>query len=88
MKLLRKKSWLRNKVLHQPFLVIFLLDQKIDVEEYMKRIATITEVFSKFTSKEELEVKNWIRNTLQEEVARQTIEILNTNKKEVNSSKV
>ena len=40
--------------------------------------------FFKAHIKEELELKNWIRNTLQEEVARQTIEILNTNKKEVN----
>ncbi len=62
---------------------IFLLDQKIDVEEYMKRIVTITEVFSRFTAEEKLELKNWIKNTLQDEVARQAIEILDTNKKEV-----
>ncbi len=62
---------------------IFLLDQKIDVEEYMKRIATITKVFSKLTVEEKLELKNWIKNTLQDEVAKQAIEILDTNKKEV-----
>ena len=49
----------------------------------MKRIATITKVFSKLTVEEKLELKNWIRNTLQHEVAKQAIEILDTDKKEV-----
>lgn len=62
---------------------IFLLDQKIDVEEYMKRIATITKIFSNLTEEEKLELKNWIRNTLQDEIAKQAIEILDANKKEV-----
>ena len=40
---------------------IFLLDQKIDVIEFLDRIATVAEVFNTLTDKEKLELKNWIR---------------------------
>lgn len=62
---------------------IFLLDQKIDVVEYLDRMATIAQAFNTLTNKEKLELKNWIRNTVQEEIAEQAMEILDTNKEEV-----
>lgn len=62
---------------------IFLLDQKIDVVEYLDRMATIAQAFNTLTNKEKLELKNWIRNTVQEEIAEQAMEILDANKEEV-----
>lgn len=62
---------------------VFLLDQKIDVMEYLNRIATVAQAFNKLTDKEKLELKNWIRNTVQEEIAEQAMEILEANKEEV-----
>ena len=64
---------------------IFLLDQKTDVVEYLNRIATVAQAFNKLTDKEKLELKNWIRNTVQEEIAEQAVEILDSKKEEVES---
>ncbi len=78
---------------------IFLLDQKTDVVEYLNRIATVAQEFNKLTDKEKLELKNWIRitdkeklelknwirSTVQEELAEQAVEILESDKKEVES---
>ncbi len=64
---------------------IFLLDQKTDVVEYLNRIATVAQAFNRLTDKEKLELKNWIRNTVQEEIAEQAVEILESDKEEVES---
>ena len=64
---------------------IFLLDQKTDVVEYLNRIATVAQAFNKLTDREKLELKNWIRNTVQEEIAEQAVEILESDKEEVES---
>ncbi len=64
---------------------IFLLDQKTDVVEYLNRIATVAQAFNKLTDREKLELKNWIRNTVQDDLAEQAVEILESDKKEVES---
>ena len=51
----------------------------------MNRIATVAQVFNRLTDKEKLELKNWIRNTVQEEIAEQAVEILESDKEEVES---
>lgn len=60
-----------------------MLDQKTDVIEYLNRIATVAQAFNKLTDKEKLELKNWIRSTVQEEIAEQAMEILDADKEEV-----
>ncbi len=62
---------------------IFLLDQKTDVEEYLSRIVTIAQAFNRLTDRERLELKNWIRNTVQEGIAEQAVEILDSDQEEV-----
>lgn len=64
---------------------IFLLDQKVDVKEYIARIATIAKAFNKLAGEEKLELKNWIRNTVQTQIADQAIEILSSDTEEVDT---
>lgn len=62
---------------------IFLLDQKVDVKEYMDRLATITKAFNKLTEEEKLELKKWLANTLNEEIKAAALSILEADKEEV-----
>ena len=62
---------------------IFLLDQKVGYEEYMSRLITIVKEFDNLTETEKLEIKNWLKNTLGEEIKDTAIEILSSNKEEV-----
>lgn len=62
---------------------IFLLDQKVGYEEYMNRLVTIVKFFSKLTEEEKLELKNWLANTLSEEIKDVALSILDADKEEV-----
>lgn len=62
---------------------IFLLDQKVDYEEYMNRLATIVKAFNKLTPEEKLELKNWLANTLSEGIKDVALSILDADKEEV-----
>lgn len=62
---------------------IFLLDQKVDYEEYMNRLVTIVKAFHKLTAEEKLELKNWLANTLSEEIKDVALNILDADKEEV-----
>ena len=62
---------------------IFLLDQKVDYEEYVNRLATIVKAFNKLTAEEKLELKNWLANTLSEEIKGVALSILDADKEEV-----
>ena len=62
---------------------IFLLDQKVDYEEYMNRLVTIVKAFHKLTAEEKLELKNWLAHTLSEEIKDVALNILDADKEEV-----
>ncbi|MHC1749614.1 MAG: Rpn family recombination-promoting nuclease/putative transposase [Cellulosilyticaceae bacterium] len=62
---------------------IFLLDQKVEYEEYMNRLASIVKAFNKLTDEEKLELKNWLANTLSEEIKDVALSILDANKEDV-----
>lgn len=62
---------------------IFLLDQKVDYREFLKRLATIVKAFDNLTSAERLELKNWLSRTLNDEIKDVAIDILDSDKKEV-----
>nr|WP_307992107.1 Rpn family recombination-promoting nuclease/putative transposase [uncultured Niameybacter sp.] len=62
---------------------IFLLDQKVGYEEYMNRLATIVKAFNKLTEEEKLELKNWLSNTLSEEIKDVALSILDADKEDV-----
>lgn len=62
---------------------IFLLDQKVGYEEYMHRLVTIAKAFSKLTAEEKLELKNWLANTLSEEIKDIALSILDADKEDV-----
>lgn len=62
---------------------IFLLDQKVEYEEYMNRLAIIVKAFNNLTAEEKLALKNWLVNTLSEEIKGVALSILNANKEEV-----
>lgn len=62
---------------------IFLLDQKVEYEEYMSRLAIIVKAFNKLTSGEKLELKNWLANTLSEEIKDIALSILDADKEDV-----
>lgn len=62
---------------------IFLLDQKVSYEEYMNRLVTVVKAFNKLTIEERLELKNWLSNTLSEEIKDVALSILDADKEEV-----
>ncbi len=62
---------------------IFLLDQKVQYEEYMDRLVTIVKAFGKLTLEERLELKSWLANTLSEEIKDVALSILDADKEDV-----
>lgn len=62
---------------------IFLLDQKVDYNEYISRLVTIVKAFNKTTAEEKLELKKWLANTLGEEIKDVALSILDANKEEI-----
>ena len=59
--------------------VIFLLDQKVDVIEFLERVKEIAYFFNKLGESETKSIKEWIKNSIQKEVADSIIEILENN---------
>ena len=62
---------------------IFLLDQKVDPEEFLQRIKAIALYFNSLSKDEIKAIKNWIKNTVVKELAESAIEILEADKMEV-----
>ena len=62
---------------------IFLLDQKVDAEEFLQRIKVIALYFNSLSSDEIKAIKNWIKNTVVKQLADSAIEILEADKMEV-----
>ncbi|MGL5751685.1 MAG: hypothetical protein ACRCXT_14220, partial [Paraclostridium sp.] len=61
----------------------FLLDQKIDEIEFLQRIKVIALFFNSLSDSELIALKHWIRNTVEEELAKSAIEILEAKKEDV-----
>ena len=62
---------------------IFLLDQKVEVLEFMDRIKAIALEFNKLTDNQKRILKHWIRNTKEETIANEAIKILDCEKEDV-----
>ena len=63
--------------------VIFLLDKKVDPEEFLQRIKSIALYFNSLSKDEIKAIKNWIKNTVVKELVDSAIEILEADKMEV-----
>jgi len=75
-----KEDLIKNKNITS---AIFLLDQKIDAEEFIERIKAIALFFASLTDKERMVLKHWIGNTVEAEIAETAKKILDANKEEV-----
>ena len=62
---------------------IFLLDQKMDALEFLRRIRVIALFFNELTDVETKAIKHWIRNTMEDRLAESAIDILEADKEEV-----
>ena len=62
---------------------IFLLDQKMDALEFLHRIKVIALYFNALSDTEIKAIKNWIKNTVVEELADSAIKILEADKGDV-----
>ncbi|MGL4873275.1 MAG: Rpn family recombination-promoting nuclease/putative transposase [Clostridium sp.] len=60
-----------------------LLDQKITAMEFMNRIKDIALFFDGLSEEELKAIKNWIKNTTEEKLAKTATEVLNSRKEEV-----
>jgi predicted transposase/invertase (TIGR01784 family) len=62
---------------------IFLLDQKINPHEFLQRIKAIALFFSALNEKELQVLKHWIKNSVEDRLAEEAINILSSSKEEV-----
>ncbi|MGL4654910.1 MAG: Rpn family recombination-promoting nuclease/putative transposase [Sarcina sp.] len=62
---------------------IFLLDQKINAEEFLERVASIALFFDRLSAEQLKQIKHWIKNTTEEELKDKAITLLNSKKEEV-----
>lgn len=62
---------------------IFLLEQKIDPQEFLDRIKTIALFFDNLSEKEKQVLKHWLKNTVEQEIADKAIMILEAKSEEV-----
>ncbi|MGL4452963.1 MAG: Rpn family recombination-promoting nuclease/putative transposase [Sarcina sp.] len=62
---------------------IFLLDQKIDLQEFLERVATIAIFFDKLTKEQLKQIKHWIKNTTESSVNEQAIDLLEAKKEDI-----
>jgi hypothetical protein len=62
---------------------IFLLDQKVEPLEFLNRLKAVALEFNRLTDREKTIIKNWLRNTVDETIARNVVEILESRKEEV-----
>lgn len=63
---------------------IFLLDQKVDIMDFLRRVRAIALIFKDLSYNEQNTLKRWIRNTIDEQIANDAIKILESNKEDVN----
>jgi predicted transposase/invertase (TIGR01784 family) len=75
-----KEDLIKNKNITS---AIFLLDQKIDAEEFIERIKAIALFFANITEKDRMVLKHWIGNTSEPQIAEIAKNILDANKEEV-----
>lgn len=62
---------------------IFLLDQKIEPEEFLNRVASITLFFNGLSDEQLKQIKHWIKNTTEDEIKETAIKLLESKKQEV-----
>ena len=62
---------------------IFLLDQKVEPLEFLDRLKAVALEFNKLTDSQKMILKHWIRNTVDETIAKNAVEILESNKEGV-----
>jgi hypothetical protein len=62
---------------------IFLLDQKVEPLEFLNRLKAVALEFNRLTDREIVVLKNWIKNTVDEAIAKNAVEILESNKEGV-----
>ncbi|EKQ58030.1 MULTISPECIES: Rpn family recombination-promoting nuclease/putative transposase [unclassified Clostridium] len=62
---------------------IFLLDQKVDPLEFLERLKVVALEFSNLTDAQKMILKHWVRNTVDETIAENAVEILESRKEEV-----
>ena len=62
---------------------IFLLDQKVEPLEFLYRLKAVALEFNKLTDVQKMILKHWIRNTVDETIAENAVEILDSNKEGV-----
>ncbi|MPQ43234.1 Rpn family recombination-promoting nuclease/putative transposase [Clostridium tarantellae] len=64
---------------------IFLLEQKIDPYEYLQRIKSIALFFNTLNPKDIQILKHWIKNSIEDNLAKKAINILDCNKEDVDN---
>ena len=62
---------------------IFLLDQKVEPLEFLNRLKAVALEFNRLTNREKTILKHWLRNTVDETIAKNAVEILESNKEGV-----
>lgn len=62
---------------------IFLLDQKVDPLESFERLKAVASKFNKLTNREKEILKHWLRNTVDETIRENVVEILEANREGV-----
>lgn len=62
---------------------IFLLDQKVEPLEFLDRLKAVALEFNRLTDVQKMILKHWIRNTVDENIAENAVDILDTNKEGV-----
>lgn len=62
----KKEKLLENKTITS---IIFLLDQKLNPQEFLERIKEIALFFNSLSDTERKAIKNWLKNTLSDDVA-------------------
>ncbi|SHH76692.1 Putative transposase, YhgA-like [Clostridium grantii DSM 8605] len=70
-----KEDLIRNKNITS---AIFLLDQKIDAEEFIERIKAIALFFANLTDKDRMVLKDWIGSTTEPKLAEVAKKILDS----------
>ena len=75
-----KEKLLKNKTITS---IIFLLDQKLNPREFLERIKEIALFFNSLSDTERKAIKNWLKNTLSDDISETAIEILESKREEV-----
>lgn len=63
---------------------VFLLDQKIDSVEFVKRAAVVATEFNHLTEEHKLKLKDWLDHIIKDPIRKEVLNLLNADKEEVN----